>query len=202
MFNFKEWIKTFQDYFRANGAIYNDAPHSFNTLMDVSIISPANSAWRVLGIHKLTPEENAGNHNLFLEVLCKQNEREGMRAVYFDWQGREPGQNAPGPIFMSQKGPNELVDIAIFAGMRVKVWIQNGDRAEWFHSEWPDEAPGNTFGHHSFFLCFQETAWFTDEPDPEPDPGPKRLVMTINKGWLDKQPVEEGMIKIYVGGES
>jgi hypothetical protein len=211
VFNFQYWIEVFQGYYMQHGTIYNDTPKEHPSgLPVIEINSPSGSQWRVLGIHKLTPEENNGNHNVFLEVYCKQNEREGMRAVYWDWQGRHGTEDAPGPVFMAQKGKDDLMDLPIHVPMKIRVWIQNGDSVQWFHSEWPDEAPGNTWGHHSYFVCFQESAWFEDVPAPEPDPDPEpepepievnaAIQVTANLEWLKTLPVDnEGNITFTIG---
>lgn len=204
MFDFKKQIIEFQNHYREHGTIYNDTPeiHPSN-LPVIKITSPSGSNWRVLGIHKLTPSENNGQHNVFLEVFCKQNEREGMRAVYWDWQGRHGTEDAPGPVFMAQKGKDNLMDLPIYIPMRIKLWIQNGDEVKWFHSEWPNENAGNTLGHHSYFICFQERAWFEDIPDIPPDsdldPDPtKKPILLISKDWLDTQEADDnGFIRVY-----
>jgi hypothetical protein len=192
MFNFQAWITTFRDHLRTTGETYNDADS-----YGVTIEREPNRLWRVLGIHHLLPHENNGNHNVFIEVLCKQNERDGFRAIHWTWEGRRPDEIAQ-PVFAGQKPLNELVDLPLNLGMIVSIWTQGGEIANGFSSNHPDEAPGNTIGHHSFFVCFQEMD--EDEPVPEPplpEPEPKERVMLIKKSWLDSQPVDsDGFIVI------
>jgi hypothetical protein len=175
------------------GETYNDAVN-----YGVSIVSNENRTWRVLGIHHLTPDENKGNHNVFIEVLCKQWERNNQQAIHWTWEGRKEYQSAP-PVFAGQKGPDELIDLPLNLGMRLSIWTQGGEVAQGFSSNHPNEGEGNTIGHHSFFVCFQEVGDYT-EPIPQPptpDPEPQETVMLIKKSWLDSQPVDDdGYIRI------
>lgn len=201
MFNFLDWINTFEAYWLRTGETYNDAttddPNGYD--YGVSIVSDPNRLWRVLGIHHLTPEENQGNHNVFIEMLCKQGDREGFRAIHWTWEGRRENQPAP-PIFAGQKPHNELVDLPLNLGMKLTVWTQGGEVAQGFSSNHPDEGEGNKIGHHSFFVCFQEVGDDEPGPDPEPptpEPEPKETVMLIKKSWLDSQEVDgDGYIRV------
>jgi len=185
MFDFQLWIKTFQDH-RRQGQFYNDAAS-----YGVYVKAIENPLWSVLGIHHLSPDENKGNHNVYLEMLCKQNERDGFRAIHWTWEGRRPDEAAP-DTFAGQKPHNELVDIPLNLGMIVSVWTQASGIVEGLSSNHPDEESGNAIGHHSFFVCFQEID-FDDTPED------KQPVMTINKEWLDSFGIDEnGFIRILL----
>lgn len=172
MFNFQAWIDVFNTHLAQHGTAYNDA-ESYG----VSIEIPDNRDWRVLGIHHLLPDENKGNHNVFIEMLCKQGDREGFRAIHWTWEGRnENTENAP-PVFAGQKPPNELVDIPLNLGMVVSVWTNGSEIAKGFSSNHPDEGNGNTVGHHSFFVCFQEI----DENEPLPPIEPPKEIEVISR---------------------
>jgi hypothetical protein len=200
MFNFKDWINTFNSHRLRTGTIYNDAVD-----YGVSIESVENRTWRVLGIHHLTSKENKasheefGKHNLYIEMLCKQGDRDGFRAIHWTWGGRRVNEPA-NPVFAGQKGPDELIDLPLNLGMVVSVWTQGSEIAKGFSSDHPDEGNGNTIGHHSFFVCFQEIDENEPMPEPEPEPPtpePQETVMLIKKSWLDSQEIDEdGYIRI------
>lgn len=192
MFDFQAWIKVFEVYFRENGTAYNDAAD-----YGVRIDSFPNRTWRVLGIHHLTPEENRGLHNVYVEMLCRQNEREAFRAIHWTWQGRQLHEAAP-DVFAGEKPLHELVDIPINLGMVVDVWTNGGEVAAGFSSDHPDERPGNTIGHHSYFVCFQEIGGEDEIEDPPGDSPEDEIVMTIKKSWFDGLSVEDdGFVRIW-----
>jgi hypothetical protein len=193
MFNFQDWINTFRSHYMQTGLIYNDAVD-----YDVQIEGPDNPNWRVLGIHHLAPEENRGNHNVYVEALCKQWERDNQRVIHWTWVGRRPDQDAP-DFWPGQKPSNELVNLPINLGMTVSVWVSGGEKVINLSSNHPDEGeyPGNRIGHHSFFICFQEVDKSGNEPEPFPEPEPKEVVMLIKKSWLDQHEIDEdGFIRV------
>ena len=187
MFNFQYWIEVFKGHWQEHGEAYNDTASLVGD--DIVVIEkPQNTIWKILGIHHLTPSENQGNHNVYIEVLCKQWARNLNQVVHWTWEGRTINQNAP-DIWAGQKPENELVNIPLNLGMVVSVWTNSGEKVSGLSSNHPDEAPGNKIGHHSFFICFQEVGTYEE---------PKKAVMTIDRVWLDQQIIEDGMIKIYV----
>lgn len=197
MFNFQDWIVTFKGHYQEHGIAYNDTVDMISLddpLYQISIQRPQNPIWRVLGIHHLSPNENRGNHNVYIEMLCKQDEREGFRAIHWTWIGRQLNQPAP-DVFAGQKPLNELVDLPLNLGMIVSIWSNGSEIVNGLSSNYPDEMDGNSIGHHSFFICFQEINF--DEPDPDPDlPDDREMVMSIKKSWLDKQEIVDGFIRI------
>lgn len=203
MFKFQEWIDFFKQIHNDTGEIYNDAGDmiSLDNPSKQVEINESNSTWRVLGIHHLTPEENRGNHNVYIELLCKQNEREGFKAIHWTWEGRRNDQNAP-DVFAGQKPLTELVNIPINLGMIVSVWPHLGQMVSGFSSFHADEGDGNTIGHHSFFVCFQEIDETGTIPPPEPVETNATIQITANFEWLKTLPVDsEGDITFTVNGE-
>lgn len=202
MFDFQSWIQTFEQYLQQHGTAYNDAAGMISLddpPYQVGIEIPENPIWRVLGIHHLSPEENRGNHNVFLRALCKQGDQDGFRAMNWTWNGRQADEPAP-PVYGALKGPDELVDIPLNLGMIVSVQTQGSGVVTGLSSNHPDEPGGNTIGHHSFFVCFQEID--PDEPDPDkPDPPTETADLIMKKSWLDTlTPDEDGYIRIYLDG--
>ncbi len=198
MFDFQDRIEKFRQHRLDYGAIYNNAANmlSLDDPPYQVIIKPIeNPIWRVLGVHHLSPEENQGNHHVLLRALCKQGDQDGFRAMNWTWQGRQLDGPAP-PVYGAMKGPDELVDLPLNPGMIVSVWTQGSGMVVGLSSNHPDEGPGNTVGHHSFFVCFEEID--SEEPeDPPPDPGPETADLLIRKAWLDALEADtDGYIRI------
>lgn len=200
MFDFEDWIEKFQGEYSQTGVAFNDA-EGYGITIELS-----SSNWKVIGIHHLSPDENNGNHNVFVEVLCKQNDREAFKAIHWTWQGKQNHEAAP-DVFAGQKPLNELVDIPLNLGMIVSVWPHLGERVVGLSSDHPDEASGNTIGHHSFFVCFQEieNGIITPEPEPEPDlpdtPGTNtKVIIEMSLDYLNTlQPDEQDNITFKIG---
>jgi hypothetical protein len=166
MTDFREWTERFR-----NQPGYNDTETA-------AIVGPDNSNWLVLGVHKLGEgEKDPGRPpTVFFDVLCKQDERDGFRAVYFEWPNIKPTEQ-PGPAFAS-KPPHEVPDIAIPRESSLALWIQAGQRVEWL--EWPD----------SYFVVFREAG---AAPDPDPIPGQVRGTITVrvHESYLAVMPRDE-----------
>lgn len=122
-------------------------------------------AWRVLGVHHLTPEENMGKHNIYVDVLDSNNKRYPPSTgigIGWDWEGRFDTQPAPKkPLDKPDNEPHGNVDI--YRGMKIKVWISHtvqSDLVTGLSSDLPDElGPNgeiwNSVGHHSFYILFK-----------------------------------------------
>jgi hypothetical protein len=109
--------------------------------------------WKIIDAYHLSGQQNRGNHNLFADVLnAGGTRRMGAHCtVYFaghtalltiDKPPNEPGANAP--MYRANFYDIEASDLP-------------SDKAMHFNTEWPDEEEGNTNGHHSFMVVFEET---------------------------------------------
>ncbi len=198
MFDFQDRIQKFRQYRRDHGgAIYNNAADMISLddpPYQARIESPQKPIWRVLGVHHLAPDENRGNHNVFIEMLCKQGDREHFRTIHWTWIGRQLNQPAR-DVHAGDKPLDELVDLPLNLGMIVSIWTNGSEVAAGFSSNHPDEPGGNNVGHHSFFVCFEEID--PDEPDPPPDPGPETADLIMRKEWLDSLKADkDGYVRI------
>lgn len=136
--------------------------------------------YRVLGIHHLTPEENRGNRHLFCDVLDERGERiynqrlqvqnnNIVTQIVIDKPLNEPGSNAP-----------------MVFGDTLNIWCLglNSESGVGFNTRYPDEAPGNTLGHHSFYIVFERvTDTGTPGPDPEPPDPPQPVPGLPPEAW-------------------
>ncbi|MFN8441235.1 MAG: NBR1-Ig-like domain-containing protein [Caldilineaceae bacterium] len=121
--------------------------------------------WQVIRIRHLTPQENHGQHNVFVDALDEagQRYRDPMLRIGWTWEGRRPDEDAPAKLL--DKPDNEPAgNVDLYPGQHLEVWIEGdglpSDRVSNMHSEHPDEPGpqgelGNSFGHHSYHVVFQ-----------------------------------------------
>ena len=111
--------------------------------------------WRVQRVRHLSPEENHGNHHLFLDALDEAGQRSFGAQARVTWPGgdntitidkplAEPGANFP--LWKWQICSVEMLGLP-------------SDRVENLHTGHPDEPPGlgNTLFHHSFEVVFRRS---------------------------------------------
>jgi hypothetical protein len=124
---------------------------------------PANTLyWRAVRIHHLTPDENHGNHHIYLDALDEAGSRVFGARAHVTWEGgeqtiavdkplNEPGTNFP--MWKWQVCAVEMLDLP-------------SDRVVNLHTGHPDEPPGtgNTLFHHSFAVDFRRTLSAAPEP--------------------------------------
>jgi hypothetical protein len=109
--------------------------------------------WRATLVHHLTPDENHGNHHIFLDALDEHGARVSGARGRVNWEGGEqiitvdkpagePGTNFP--MWKWQVCTVEMLDLP-------------SDRIVGLHTGHPDEPPGagNSLFHHSFAVHFQ-----------------------------------------------
>lgn len=119
--------------------------------------------WQAAQMHHLTPEENHGNHHLYLDVLdpdlAQQANLTGQRAfgarIRVTWEGGEQvvtidkPLTEPGANFPLWKGQVCAVTALGLPGQELP-----SDQVTGLQSGHPDEASGNTWFHHSFSVTF------------------------------------------------
>lgn len=135
-------------------------------------LAPGDLYWRVIGVHHLTPEENTGKHNLFLQTLTREGAVFGG-VVAWGWEGQGPNENSPN-IVLDKPASEPGGNIAIYWPQN--IWaevasVHKSDRVLNVHTRHLDEGPGNTLGHHSFYVAWQLTQ-YGEGPGTEPEPEP------------------------------
>lgn len=136
--------------------------------------SPAPN-WRVVGIYHLSPEENRGNHNVYLAAYDKEGHLIAAESDVFgwDWEGRREDEKLPTGV--EAKAAPERGNIGMSFGQKIICWVKrNGlssDVVKNIHTDHPDEAEGNTIGHHSFYVVWKECI-SNGQPPPLPPPEP------------------------------
>jgi hypothetical protein len=122
--------------------------------------------WAAVRVRHLTPAENGGNHHIYLDVVdpARAAGADPLRGRVFGarlkvtWDGGEAlvtvdkPLNEPGANFPLWKGQRCAVVALGTPGQELP-----SDRVTGLHTGHPDEAPGNTWGHHSFSITFELT---------------------------------------------
>lgn len=147
------------------GAPINDA-EAYGVRIVEADVGQDEIYWKVIGIHHLLPQENVGNHNVFLEALDHDGKRVRNPIAWagWTWEGRRPDERAD-PVPLDKPDYEAAGNIAMHFSQTVSTWMLGrsrdardiSDAVENLHIRHPDEAPGSTLGHHSFYVVFQET---------------------------------------------
>jgi hypothetical protein len=143
--------------------VVNDAT-SYGVRVQDANVAPGAWYWQAVRVHHLTPQENGGNHHIYLDARdpALGGGAEGARVnggrLRVTWDGGEQ-------IVTVDKPANE-------AGTNFPMWkwqvcaveclgLPGGelpsDRVTGLHTGHPDEAAGNTLFHHSFHVTFVKT---------------------------------------------
>jgi len=118
--------------------------------------------WKAVRVHHLTPEENHGNHHIFIDVLDEEGQRIYGAQVKVTWPGGEQ-------VLTVDKPPNEPgTNFPVWRGQVCSVEALGlpSDKVTGIHTGHPDEGPGNTLFHHSFLVVFQRTVKTGEEEEP------------------------------------
>lgn len=129
--------------------------------------------WRCIGVHRLTGDENRGNHHVYLAVVDRQGARVPHARMGWTWVGRQETQMLD-PVALDKPDNEPWGNIPLGAGQIASIWVYNGasDLVSNLTTspELPDE-PGATRFHQSTFVMFQQVQG-GDIPPPPPPPGP------------------------------
>ncbi len=164
--------QAFIDHWESSGTADNQAAQ-YEIIITQPDVNEGEKYWACIGAYHLTPQENNGKHNLFLEALDENNNRVFKTAFKWGWEGQ--GINEASPDVIDDKPPNELANLAIWANQIIWAGIRDAIPSGEVHkvrSTHPDEAPGNTWGHHSFFVAFKRVTGGDDGGGPEPPEPP------------------------------
>ena len=159
MFDHAAWNRQFLAYYKQNGRYYSDVAG-----YGISVQVVAGAQWRAIGLHHLTPSENVGKHNVYLDVLDENGKRLSNVKIGWTWVGRRPDEAAP-PVVLDKPANEPAGNIALGMGQVVSVWVDGSlsDVVKGMHTGHADEIEppmnfaGNTTGHHSYYVVFQRT---------------------------------------------
>lgn len=159
--------------FQALNQRYRSYPSNDAAQYGASIMrSKAANKWACIGIYHLAPTENAGRHNVFIECLDEAGYRLRQPIIAWTWSLDAPVQQK-----RLDKPANEpAADIPIDKAATITLWVadeMDSDSVGNLHTRHPDEAPGNTWGHVSFYVVFQrQSGVITPELPPIDPPTP------------------------------
>lgn len=128
-----------------------------------------------LGVMHLTPEQNGGNHNVFIDIVDRNGQQiRGTYVIDWDWKDRRQNEPKPNPVILDKPIDEAGGNLAMFGGQVVRVQVKDTDSdvVSGMHTYHPDEASGNTIGHHSYYVAFQLTSSPITPPPPPPPPPP------------------------------
>ncbi len=196
------------EYWEQYGKPSNLPKPEILTLNDLDIGKPNVGAYylAVLGLYKLTleiaPEVPPGSlHHLYIELIDEAGKRIRSHIpplfLWYEWEGMRP-EEKPNPVQIDKPLQEPGANISIGWKQVIRGFYINNIGCEQFkgiHTRYP-----NGDGHHSHFIVLRKQRWQTTPKPPDPDPPepqPKKLVMAIDKDWLDKQPVKDGHYQIY-----
>lgn len=145
----------------------NDAP--WVTVSPVSSASPG-MAWRCTYIHHMTPAENAGKHNIFVDCIRSgQVVRDGSVRIAWKWAGQRSDETAK-PAICDKRAPDHSTDTPIEKGQYITLLVDDGKGTPsdiiGNLNAVMDGADGNSWHHHSYMLTFE----LTSQPSPIPPP--------------------------------
>lgn len=145
----------------------------------VAVEYRTDAAYQVIGVHHLDQSENRGNHHIWVEVLDAKGKRVPNAVIAWTWQGRK--ETTPLLVTCDKPADEPAGNIPLQHEQTVSLWVwtlneYGSDRVTGLHTRWRDEPPGNTWGHHSFYVVFQHGAapatLPTDPGNAEPPLGP------------------------------
>ena len=142
--------------------VINDA-QGYGVAIVSATAAPGAWYWQAVRVHHLTPEENSGNHHIYLDILDPaaapdpgtMGGRVFSARARITWEGGEQIVTINKPL--NEPGTNlpmwkyQVCD-AIALGLPGEELVS--DRVTGMHTGHPDEAAGNTLFHHSFSVTF------------------------------------------------
>lgn len=135
------------------------------------------AAWRATSVLRLSGSENQGKHNVFVKVLQPNGDRDRNPAlrIGWTWDGRRPDEQAPPtPLDKPDRGELGHGNVPINKNQVLTVWVQGdgvaSDRVAGMRTSFPDEVPGNTWGHYSYEVIFQRAQGVVVVPPVVVDP--------------------------------
>jgi hypothetical protein len=142
-------------------ALASDEPLNLAADYGVSIIRARSiNSYRCLLAYHLTPDENAGGNSVYVEALDEQGERTTEPLV--NWTCTLGGPIESNDLTSSSTEPATKINMRRFD--TITCWINDGvldsDSVGNIYTRHADEAPGNSYGSHSYFLVFQKQSAF------------------------------------------
>lgn len=127
-------------------------------------VRPGQVYWRVVEVRHLTPNENRGKHNIYVDAVGPDGQRwvQPSLRIGWTWEGRRADEPAP-PKPLDKPAGEPMGNIDLGKGQVTRIWLIDdvpSDAVEGMHTNHPDErGPNgeiwNSTGHHSFYVKLQ-----------------------------------------------
>lgn len=141
--------------------VMNDA-QAYGVAVEPADVAPGGWYWQAVRVHHLTPEENNGNHHIFIDLrdpeLDASNPLGGRvygARVRVTWDGGEQIATVDKPL--NEPGTNVPMwrwQVCAVQALGLPGAELPSDRVTGLQTGHPDEAPGNTLFHHSFEIVY------------------------------------------------
>lgn len=141
--------------------VVNDAL-AYGVAITPAEVAPGSWYWQAVRVHHLTPEENNGNHHIFIDLrdpALDAGDPYGGRVygaqVRVTWDGGEQITTIDKPL--NEPGTNVPMwrwQVCAVQALGLPEAGLPSDRVTGLQTGHPDEAPGNTLFHHSFEIIF------------------------------------------------
>jgi hypothetical protein len=168
--SYQQVRQEFIDHWEQNQTADNKAA-AYDIVINQPLVENDQKYWACIGAYHLTPDENSGKHILYLEAMDEENNRIFGTAFKWGWEGQRPDE--PSPDLIDDKPPNELVNLVIWANQTIWAGVRDAipsGEVKNVRSTHPDEPPGNTWGHHSFYVAFKrvtaDDGGIVEPPEP------------------------------------
>ncbi|PKO23182.1 MAG: hypothetical protein CVU38_05345 [Chloroflexi bacterium HGW-Chloroflexi-1] len=140
-----------------------DDAAAYGVTVEPATVTPGGWYWQAVRVHHLSPEENGGNHHIYMDVvdptLSGGTNPYGGRVfnarLKISWDGGEQFAVIDKPL--SEPGANFPMwkwQVCAVKALGLPGQELPSDRVMGMHTGHPDEAPGNTLFHHSFSVTF------------------------------------------------
>ena len=164
VFDHTRYQQRYRTSFQQSGQLLNDAT-DYGVQVMTPPPAPGAAHWKAIGVHHLTPDENRGQHNAFVDILDEQGQplRDPHLRAGWSWEGRRPDEDAP-PQPLDKGLAEPAGNVPLFRGALLEVWISDpnavSDHVTRLSTDHPDEPNPdgeifNSIGHHSYYVVFQ-----------------------------------------------
>ena len=142
--------------------VANDAV-AYGVTIEPARVAPDALYWQAVEVHHCTPQENGGNHHIYVDMLDPapgtQTSPFGQRVAgaraRVSWEGADQTITLDKPL--GEPGtsfPMWKWQVCSLLALGVPGQELPSDRVAGLHTGHPDEAPGNAMFHHSFRVVF------------------------------------------------
>ncbi len=150
-------------------SLVSNAPWA--TVDVVQVAAGTDGVWRATGVRHLSPAENAGKHNVFIDCIRDgQLVRDGNLRIVWGWQGQHKDEAAPFAV-CNKRPPDHCTDIPINQDQHIWISVADpqghqSDTVNNLYAVMPSDGPGNDWHHHSYLVTFTFTHDSAQPPVP------------------------------------